>query len=127
MGFIGILLYLAIIVVIIAGIWKTFEKAGQPGWAAIVPFYNIYILTVIAEKPAWWMILFFVPIANIVVAIMIYHAISLNFGKDVGFTLGLIFLGFIFFPILGFGDAVYKGKVNHISNDDLLDDNLLTD
>ena len=104
-----------------------FEKAGHPGWASIIPFYNIYILTQIADKPEWWIVLCFIPLVNIIVLIMIWHAVSLNFGKDTGFTVGLVLLGFIFVPILGFGDAVYKGKVNHISNDDLLDDNLLTD
>ena len=118
-----LIIYLAIIVLVIAGLWKMFEKAGQPGWAAIVPIYNIYILTVIAEKPAWWLILFFIPIVNIVAAIMIWHGVSTNFGKDAGFTAGLVLLGFIFIPILGFGDAQYKGNV--ASNGDVLDDDLL--
>ena len=126
MGFIIVIIYLALIVVVIAGMWKMFEKAGQPGWACIIPFYNIYILTVIADKPAWWMILFFIPIANIVAAIMIWHAVSLNFGKDAGFTVGLVLLGFIFVPILGFGDAVYKGKLAN-NGSDILDEDLLLD
>jgi hypothetical protein len=107
-GTFGIIIYLAVVVIVIAGIWKTFEKAGKPGWAAIIPIYNIIVLLEITGKPIWWILLFLIPIVNIVIAIMVYHALSTSFGKGVGFTLGLIFLSFIFFPILGFGDATYS-------------------
>ncbi len=120
-----IILYLGLIVFLIASLWKVFEKAGHPGWAAIVPFYNIYILTQIAGKPTWWMILFFIPIANIVAAIIVWHGVSLNFGKDAGFTVGLVLLGIVFIPILGFGDAKYIGNKPFNSDDDLLDQDLL--
>ncbi len=107
---IGILLvYLALIVVVIAGMWKTFEKAGHPGWAAIVPIYNIYILTQIAGKPAWWIILFFIPIVSLIAVILIGIAVAQNFGKGAGFGIGLGLLPFIFYPLLGFGDAEYQG------------------
>jgi len=102
-----IVLYLAFIVFVIASVWKTFEKAGQPGWAAIIPIYNFYIMSKIAGVKNWWLI--FIPIANIYIAIVTLNGISKSFGKDVGFTIGLIFLGFIFWPILGFGDAKYIG------------------
>jgi len=104
-----ILLYLAFIFFVIAGIWKAFVKAGQPGWAAIIPFYNLYIMLKIGGKPGWWLLMFIIPIANIVCLIWINNMISKSFGKDEGFTAGLIFLGFIFWPILGFGDAKYLG------------------
>ncbi len=120
-----LIIYIGLIIFLIAALWKMFEKAGQPGWAAIIPFYNIYILTQIAEKPAWWMVLFFIPIVNIIISIMIWHAVSLNFGKDAGFTVGLVLLGFIFIPILGFGDAQYKGKKPFSVDADLLDQDLL--
>ena len=109
MGVIGIILYLAVIIVVIAGIWKAFEKAGQPGWAAIVPIYNIYIMTVIAKRPAWWLVLFLIPIANIIALFIINIDIAKNFGKDTGFGIGLALLGFIFWPMLGFGNAEYIG------------------
>ena len=88
---------------------KLFEKAGKPGWAAIVPIYNFIVLLEIIGKPVWWFILVLIPIVNIIVLIMIWHQLSLSFGKDVLFTLGLIFLGFIFYPILAFGSAQYVG------------------
>jgi len=93
----------------IAAMWKVYTKAGQPGWAAIIPIYNLVVLAQIAGKPVWWVLLMLIPIVNIVVAIMIWHGVSTNFGKGVGFTLGLIFLGFIFIPILAWGDAQYLG------------------
>ncbi len=99
-----------------------FEKAGQPGWAAIIPFYNIYVLTQIAEKPGWWLILFFIPLVNLIASIMVWSAISTRFGKGDGFTVGLVLLSFIFIPILAFGDAKYKGINPNISNEDILDD-----
>ncbi|CAG0958880.1 hypothetical protein METP3_00702 [Methanosarcinales archaeon] len=103
-----LLLYLGLIILIVAGIWKVFVKAGQPGWAAIIPIYNIYILLKIACKPGWWLILYIIPLVNIIVAIIVTSNISKNFGKGTGFTIGLILLPFIFYPILGFGDATYK-------------------
>ena len=104
-----IIVYLAIIVLEFVSFWKIFEKAGQPGWAGIVPFYNWYVMLKIVGRPGWWFILFLVPVVNIVVLIMVYNDLSKSFGKSGGFTVGLIFLGFIFFPILAFGDATYRG------------------
>lgn len=103
-----LIVYLALIVFIIASMWKLFTKAGQPGWACIVPIYNIIVLLNIAGKPWWWLFLMMIPIVNIVIMIMMWHAISTNFGKSAGFTVGLILLGFIFIPILAFGDAQYN-------------------
>jgi len=102
------LLYLGIVVLVIAGVWKVFTKAGQPGWAAIIPIYNIYILTKIAGKPGWWLLLFFIPVVNFVIAILVAIDVAKAFGKGTGFALGLVFLGIIFYPILGFGDAQYQ-------------------
>jgi hypothetical protein len=104
-GFIVILLVMAVFM--IAAMWKIYEKAGQPGWAAIIPFYNLYILLKIVGKPGWWLILMiFIPL---VFQIWTYNMLSKSFGKDEGFTVGLVLLGFIFFPILGFGSAQYLG------------------
>ena len=100
---IGSIIYLAIVVISIAGMWKTFEKAG--------PIYNIYLMTKIAAKPAWWVIMFFIPLVNIVFAIMLYNEIAKKFGQGIGFTIGLILLPFVFFPILGFGDYTYQNEV----------------
>jgi len=109
MGFIGGLIYLAVIVLIIAGMWKVFVKAGKPGWACIVPIYNIIVLLEIAGRPIWWIILFFIPIVNLVILILIGIDVAKAFGKGTGFGLGLALLGFIFYPILGFSDATYRG------------------
>ncbi|MEP7143572.1 MAG: DUF5684 domain-containing protein [Ferruginibacter sp.] len=111
------ILYLGFIVFVIAGIWKTFEKANEPGWACLIPFYNYYVMSRITGVKNWWLI--FIPLANIYIAIVILIAMAKSFGKDTGFGIGLIFLGFIFFPILGFGDAVYVGPngVNEMKND----------
>jgi hypothetical protein len=100
---------LVIIVAIIAGIWKVFVKAGKPGWAAIIPIYNLIVLLQIAGKPLWWIILFFIPLVNIIMAILVGIAVAKNFGKSDAFGVGLGLLGFIFYPILGFGDAEYQG------------------
>ncbi|MGD0389540.1 MAG: DUF5684 domain-containing protein [Tepidisphaeraceae bacterium] len=101
--------YLAIIVLSIAGMWKTFEKAGQPGWAAIIPIYNVIVILQIVAKPLWWIILFFIPVVNFVIAILVMIELAKAFGKGAGFGVGLALLGFIFFPILGFGDAQFAG------------------
>ncbi len=108
-AFIFFLFYIAIFVVIIAGMWKTFTKAGQPGWGAIIPIYNVYLLCKIAGRPGWWVILFFIPIVSIVIAIVLSVDIAKSFGKGIAFALGLIFLSPIFYCILGFGSAEYQG------------------
>jgi Family of unknown function (DUF5684) len=108
MGAVIGLLYLALIVLIIAGFWKVFVKAGHPGWAAIVPIYNVYILLKIAGKPGWWLLLFFIPVVSLVIAILVSIEVAKAFGKGAGFGVGLALLGFVFYPILGFGDAKYQ-------------------
>ena len=108
-GLVMMLVWLAVVVLMIASLWKVFTKAGKPGWAAIVPIYNMIVLLEIAGKPIWWIILLLIPFVNLVVAIILVHRLSLSFGKGVGFTIGLLLLGFIFIPILGFGDAQYSG------------------
>ena len=108
-GFIFTLIYLAIVVLVIAGMWKVFVKAGKPGWACLIPIYNVIVLLEIAGKPLWWIILLFIPLVNLVVLILVSIAVAEKFGKGAGFGLGLAFLPMIFFPLLGFGDAQYRG------------------
>lgn len=102
-------IYGAFIILIVAAMWKVFTKAGKPGWAAIVPIYNVIVMLEIAGKPTWWILLFLVPLANLIVMIITIVEIAKRFGKGGGFAVGLILLGFIFWPILGFGSAKYQG------------------
>lgn len=104
-----VFIYLAIVALVIVSLWKVYAKAGKPGWASIIPIYNIIVLLEIVKKPLWWIVLFFIPIANLVAAIVIYVELAKVFGKSSGFGIGLVFLGFIFFPILAFGNAKYIG------------------
>lgn len=89
--------------------WIVYQKAGKPGWACIIPIYNFIVLLEIVGKPWWWLLLMLIPVVNIVLVIIVYHNLSLSFGKTTGFTVGLVLLSFIFFPILAFGDAKYLG------------------
>lgn len=104
---VAIVVALVLIALIIAGQWKIYKKAGYPGWTAIVPFYNCVIQLRMTNRPLWWVVLLFVPIANIVFFVLMTRRTAGVFGKGTGFTLGLIFLPFIFYPILGFGKASY--------------------
>ncbi len=104
-----LIVYLVIIAFMIICFWKVFEKAGKPGWAAIVPIYNIIVLLEVVGKPVWWIILMLIPCVNIVVAIIVYLELAKVFGKSAGFGVGLILLGIVFLPILAFGDAEYTG------------------
>ncbi len=117
------IIYLIIIVIILASLWKIYVKAGKPGWAAIIPFYNLWVFIEIVGRPSWWFwmiivggILTMIPILGILIAIalfvliiMLYIDLAKSFGKSVGFAIGLIFLSFIFLPILGFGNSQYLG------------------
>ena len=106
---IGGIIGLAFAILIIASIWKTFTKAGEPGWAAIVPIYNIIVLLKIAGKPLWWVVLFLIPLVNFVIGILVALGVAEKFGKGAGFGIGLALLPFIFYPVLGFGDSQYVG------------------
>jgi len=101
--------WLAIWVVWIAAMWKIYAKADQPGWAAIIPIYNIYIWCKIVGRPGWWVILIFIPFVNIVIDIILSIDLAKSYGKGVGFGIGIFFLPFIFLLILGFGSAKYEG------------------
>ncbi|NLT71534.1 MAG: signal peptidase I [Verrucomicrobiaceae bacterium] len=108
-GFVAGLLYLGFIVVLIVALWKIFTKAGKPGWASIVPFYNIIVLLEIVGRPLWWFVMLLIPLVNIVFAFLLAIDLAKSFGKGIGFAMGLIFLSPIFYPILGFGGARYQG------------------
>jgi uncharacterized membrane protein YhaH (DUF805 family) len=101
--------WLAFMILMIAACWKIFTKAGQPGWASIIPIYNWYILCKIVGRPGWWVILLLIPLVNFIVGIILCIDLAKSFGKGMGFAIGLILLGVIFFPILGFGSAQYQG------------------
>jgi len=106
---IPVIIGIAVLIIVIAGAWRAFEKAGEPGWACIVPIYNMYVVIKIAGRPGWWLLLCLIPIVNLVIVIIVMIDVAKNFGKGTGFGVGLAFLGFIFWPILGFGDARYMG------------------
>ncbi len=108
-AFFGIymLFWLAIAVLMLIAQIKVFSKAGRKWWEALIPFYNIYVLLEIVQRPGWWLILFFVPFVNFVVMIILLNDLSKAFGHGVGFTLGLLFLGPIFWLILGFNKDKY--------------------
>ena len=108
-GGLGGLIGLIIAIVIIAALWRIFTKAGQPGWAVIIPIYNALVMLRIAGRPWWWLLLYLIPLVNIVVAIIVCIDLAKSFGKGTGFGLGLAFLSPIFAMILGFGSARYLG------------------
>jgi hypothetical protein len=99
-------------VIFIAAMWKIYTKAGRPGWAAIIPFYNIWVLLEIIGRPGWWILLFFIPFVNIIIALLVSIDLAKSFGKSAAFGIILLFFfNAIGYLILGFGDAEYKGPV----------------
>ena len=108
-GGIGIILYLAFILLILISYWKIYTKAGKPGWACLVPIYGTIVLLQVIGKPWWWLIMFCIPVVNLIFLIMATNLLSKSFGKETGFTIGLILLPIIFIPILGLGSAKYNG------------------
>ena len=120
-----IIVYFIVIAIVIVAQWKLFIKAGKPGWASIIPIYNLIVLLEIVGKPTWWILLYLIPCVNIVFLIWTLNLFSKSFGKSEGFTIGMIFLPFIFYPLLAFGDSVYVGpaaaeanKANRFGADD---------
>ncbi len=110
---IPILGFLFVIFIIISH-WVIFTKAGQPGWASIIPIFNLYIVIKIAEKPVWWLALCLIPCVNVIVMIMLTVALAEKFGKGVGFAIGMILLPIVFYPMLAFGDAQYQGNATPV-------------
>jgi hypothetical protein len=92
----------------IASVWKVHTKAGESGWSCLIPIYNAWIWIRIARKPGWWLLLLLIPLVNIVVAFMLNNAVARNFGKSTAFGVGISLLGFIFIPILAWGDAAFS-------------------
>lgn len=126
MSFIFVLFVLGIAFFTYAGLWKIFEKAGKPGWAAIIPIYNLIVLLEIVRKPTWWIVLMLIPYLNIIWIIWTYNLLSKSFGKDEGYTIGIIFLPFVFLPMLGFGDAQYiHDQIAGPKDDEILDSDLV--
>jgi hypothetical protein len=110
-GVVTWLFSMAIGVFFIFCMWKVFVKAGKPGWAAIVPIYNVIVELEIIGRPWWYLLLMLIPLVNVVIGIMIIFDLAKVFGKGTGFGFGLLFLSFIFIPILAFGDAKYQGPI----------------
>ena len=106
------ILYIAFYVLIVAGWWKMFEKAGEEGWKAIIPIYNIIILLKIVGREWWWVILMIIPIVGLIIWIIVALDLAKVFGRGTGFAIGLIFLSPIFAMILGFGEDMYQGTAN---------------
>lgn len=106
----GLIIPLVIAAVEVAAFWMIFQKAGQPGWAALIPIYNAWILLKAVNRPGWWLILFLIPFVNFIAYIIVMIDLAKVFGKGGGFAVGLIFLPFIFAPILGFGGAQYAPR-----------------
>jgi hypothetical protein len=104
------LVYLAVVVLFVVAGWKIFEKAGKPGWAVLVPFYNVIVMLEIVGRPLWWIVLMLIPLVNFVIAIILTMDLAVSFGKSKGWGIVLLFLfGFVGFPMLAFGDAKYVG------------------
>lgn len=103
---------LIISVISIVAMWKVFKKAGKPGWASIIPVYNLVVMFQICGINPLMVILMFIPFVNFiaipVLSIMQNIKLAKKFGKSGGFAVGLIFLNFIFMLILAFGNAKYE-------------------
>lgn len=106
---IGTILYFAVLIFGVYIMWRIFSKAGKPGWAAIIPIYNIIVLLEIVGKPWWWLLLLFIPFVNIVILILVMIQLAKVFGKSGGFAVGLILLSIVFMAILAFDNSTYLG------------------
>jgi len=107
-GLVLVALYLAVALFFIIAAWKVFTKAGKPGWGIFIPIYNLYLWVKIAGRSGWWVLLFLIPLVNIVFAIIVAIDVAKAFGKSGVFGFFLLFLfTYIGIAILGYGQAVY--------------------
>lgn len=110
-GAVGAIIGLVVGLVVLIAMWKVFAKADKPGWAVLIPIYNLYVLLQVVGRPGWWLIMFLIPLVNVIFMFIVMFDLAKAFGKGAGFALGLIFLNLIFILILGFGSAQYVGPV----------------
>ena len=94
--------------------WRLFSKAGRPGWAILVPIYNLIVQFQVAKISPWLVLLYLlaiIPILGSIVLLALNIYVSIKtcqaFNKGTGFIIGYIFLGFIFMPILALGNSEY--------------------
>jgi len=104
----GLIIFLLFTIWMVITMWKIFKKADLPGWGSLIPIYNLILIIRMASKPDWWIFLFFIPFINLVAFVVVNVDLAKNFGKDIGFAIGMIYLSFIFFPILAFGEAEFN-------------------
>ena len=122
--FVILIVVFVMCILTIIGQWQLFKKAGKPGWAALIPIYNTYVLCQITGVNPWWIAIVFVAgviieivpalsivstIVEIYFGVLLAVSVSRSFGKNDGYAVGIYFLGFIFYPILGFGKSEYLG------------------
>lgn len=119
-----IIIVIAIFIVMIVSMWKLFQKAGREGWEAIIPIYNSYVMTQLVNKPGYWVILMLIPYVGMIWSIWVLNLFVKGFGKDAGYTVGILFLPFIFLPMLAFGDAKWQGTPE-IDQTDVLDSDMV--
>jgi ABC-type sulfate transport system permease subunit len=120
-----IIAFVFLFIFLIAAQWRIFTKAGKPGWACLIPIYGTIVLLEIVGKPTWWVLLILFPCTSIIYSIWLTNLLSKSFGKEEGFTIGLLLLPFVFYPILAFGNVEYVGpsaaeanKANRFGADD---------
>jgi len=101
---------LAVLIMGLAGWWKVFEKAGEPGWTSLIPIFNVYVLLRLVGRTGWSLLLLFVPGVNLIVWILVCHELSCSFGHGVGFTIGLLLLPPVFMLILGLDGTRFQGE-----------------
>lgn len=101
------LIWMGVFIAFLVAWWRIFVKAGHPGWAALIPIYNIIVMLRIVRRPGWWLLLLFIPFINPIVFLILMYDLARAFGRGIGFTLGLICLNPIFILLLGFGPAQY--------------------
>ncbi len=105
-----VVFWLAVMVLMVVSGWKIFKKAGKPGWAVLVPFYDAIVMLQICRRPGWWLILLLIPIVNIIIAIILTMDLAKAFGHGVGFGIGLLLASVIFYPILAFDSSQYQAS-----------------
>ena len=111
--FVTFLVSIGIAVLYLYCMWRIYDKAGKPGWAALIPGHNTVQTFEIIGRPGWWFFLTLIPFVNFIIMIMMVFELARVFGKDTGFGFGILFLSFIFIPILALGSAEYEGPLEH--------------
>ena len=104
--------------VLLAAMWRCFQKMGRMGWEGVIPGYNLYILFDMIYQNGWKVFMLLIPIYGLILWIKLNMELAVRFNKPRGFGVGMALLAPIFWSILAYGPAQYLDGSQAVKGED---------